>query len=54
MGDDETRRESDGAKAEEDEKDEPRLEEGRTPPPEKLEEDPAYEPKGPLRGYKGG
>lgn len=34
---------------------EPKDEEGgRTPPPDRLDEDPAYEPEEPLKGYKGG
>jgi DnaJ-class molecular chaperone len=30
------------------------IEDGRTPPPEDIEKDPAYEPEGPLKGFKGG
>jgi RecJ-like exonuclease len=30
------------------------IEDGRAPPPEDIENDPAYEPEGPLKGFKGG
>ncbi len=30
------------------------IEDGRVPPPENIENDPAYEPEGPLKGFKGG
>jgi hypothetical protein len=35
-------------------KDQGDADEGRKPPPEDLEKDPAYNPEGPLKGIKGG